>query len=217
MSDSLVLTCSVVIALRRQLDVDLLEKQISRLPPLNVVQATTDPLLARRYCEEHPVSLLIVDAGYPKNHSFEIAEEVVSNKSVRQVLILDDAHYTFRSKAAAKLTVAYASRNFPLEHLSERILRLAMDGRLRPSRMNGLIEQGSHRRVDSPNGERLSRREVEVLMLLAEGCSVRQCAEILHLSSSTVDNHKSHLMKKLEVHKATEIVRFAIRTGLVDA
>ncbi len=61
----------------------------------------------------------------------------------------------------------------------------------------------------------LSSRERQVMRLLAEGRSVRQCATELGLSHSTIDNHKSRLMKKLGIHKASELTYRAIRDGLI--
>jgi DNA-binding NarL/FixJ family response regulator len=61
----------------------------------------------------------------------------------------------------------------------------------------------------------LSPREREVMRLLAEGRSVRQCAERLGLSESTIDNHKTRLMKKLGLHKSSELTCQAIREGLI--
>jgi DNA-binding NarL/FixJ family response regulator len=56
---------------------------------------------------------------------------------------------------------------------------------------------------------------VDVLLLLAQGLSVRECAERLGLACPTVDNHKSRLMRRLEVHKVTDLLRIAFREGLV--
>jgi DNA-binding NarL/FixJ family response regulator len=61
----------------------------------------------------------------------------------------------------------------------------------------------------------LSARERQVMQLLAEGRSVAQCAEALGLSHSTVDNHKSRIMKKLGIHKASELTVRAIQEGLI--
>lgn len=70
---------------------------------------------------------------------------------------------------------------------------------------------------DQPSVATLTARELEVLKLLALGNSVRECARELHLSESTIDNHKTRLMKKLQVHKLTELTHIAIRDGLVPA
>lgn len=61
----------------------------------------------------------------------------------------------------------------------------------------------------------LSQREQQVMRLLAEGRTVKQCAEMLGLSESTIDNHKSRLMKKLGIHKSSELAVRAIRDGLL--
>lgn len=62
----------------------------------------------------------------------------------------------------------------------------------------------------------MTPREIEVLKLVALGHSVKDCAELLDLAPSTVDNHKARLMKKLGVHKALDLTRLAIREGLVN-
>jgi DNA-binding NarL/FixJ family response regulator len=61
----------------------------------------------------------------------------------------------------------------------------------------------------------LSTRERQVMRLLAMGRSVQQCATELGLSHSTIDNHKARLMKKLDIHKASELTFRAIRDGLI--
>ena len=64
--------------------------------------------------------------------------------------------------------------------------------------------------------EKLTPRELEVLLHLADGLSVKRCAERMHLSESTVDNHKSRLMRKLDVHSVVELVRLAGHEGLLQ-
>jgi len=58
-------------------------------------------------------------------------------------------------------------------------------------------------------------RELEVLRLIAAGHSVKECAKLLGRSTSTIDNHKARLMKKLNCHRLVELTRLAIREGLV--
>jgi DNA-binding NarL/FixJ family response regulator len=62
---------------------------------------------------------------------------------------------------------------------------------------------------------RLTEREREVLHLLIEGKTNAQVAGILYISPKTVDNHRTHLMEKLGVHSAAELLRFAARHGLL--
>jgi DNA-binding NarL/FixJ family response regulator len=58
-------------------------------------------------------------------------------------------------------------------------------------------------------------KEHSILPSPPAGRSVRDCAHQLHLSESTIDNHKTRLMKKLQIHKVTELTHVAIRDGLI--
>ena len=62
----------------------------------------------------------------------------------------------------------------------------------------------------------LTDREREVLQLIAEGFSSKEIAGMLGVSLKTVDSHRSNLMEKLDIHKVSGLVRFAIRAGLVE-
>ncbi|MCH8840108.1 MAG: response regulator transcription factor [Planctomycetes bacterium] len=85
-----------------------------------------------------------------------------------------------------------------------------------PSPTNGLIQSGRRIRFDHPITAELSDRELEVMLLLAEGQSVRECARFMQLAESTVENHKFRMMRKLGVHRFTDVLRLAIRTGLIS-
>ena len=62
----------------------------------------------------------------------------------------------------------------------------------------------------------LTPREEEILILLAEGASVKEIAGKLFISSKTVENHRSKIMRKLELHSTVDLVRFAAKHGLID-
>lgn len=87
-----------------------------------------------------------------------------------------------------------------------------------PSALKGLVRQ----HISQPTGlksgyELLSDREREVLVLLAEGESLKDIATRLDLSVKTVDAHKTNLMRKLDLHDRSELIRYAIRKHLVEA
>jgi DNA-binding NarL/FixJ family response regulator len=62
----------------------------------------------------------------------------------------------------------------------------------------------------------LTSREREVLQLIAEGKTNKEIAQDLHLSVYTVDSHRGRIMEKLNLHSAGELIRFAIRNGLIQ-
>jgi two-component system response regulator NreC len=67
------------------------------------------------------------------------------------------------------------------------------------------------------SGDALSSREREVLQLVAEGQTTREIAEILHLSTKTVDSHREHIMEKLGIRNIAGLTKYAIREGLTSA
>ena len=75
------------------------------------------------------------------------------------------------------------------------------------------FQQGSQARKE---GDELSVREREVLQLVAEGHGNQSIARKLTLSVKTVEAHKSHICQKLGVRGRTELIKYAIRKGLID-
>jgi DNA-binding NarL/FixJ family response regulator len=65
--------------------------------------------------------------------------------------------------------------------------------------------------------DQLTTREREVLQLIAEGRSTREIAELLHISTKTVETHRAHLMDKLDTHSTAELTQYAIRKGVIRA
>lgn len=66
-----------------------------------------------------------------------------------------------------------------------------------------------------PPTEQLTPRQIEVLRLVAQGFSTKEIARTLDLSVKTVDTHRTSLMKQLDIHEVTGLVRYAIRTGMI--
>jgi DNA-binding NarL/FixJ family response regulator len=75
--------------------------------------------------------------------------------------------------------------------------------------------KGRPERVEQLQNRSLSPREREVLISIGQGLANKEIAERLHLSVRTVEKHRQRMMNKLGIHKATELVKFAITQGLV--
>ncbi|HEY2018530.1 MAG TPA: response regulator transcription factor [Bryobacteraceae bacterium] len=85
---------------------------------------------------------------------------------------------------------------------------------LSPAVSNAVLDD-YRRHVTNPI-DLLSSREREVLQMLAEGKTNKEIAVVLNLSVYTVDAHRGRIMEKLNVHSINELVRFAVRNGLID-
>ena len=88
------------------------------------------------------------------------------------------------------------------------------EGYLSPAVSNAVLDD-YRKHVTNPI-DMLSSREREVLQMLAEGKTNKEIAVVLNLSVYTVDAHRGRIMEKLNVHSINELVRFAVRNGLVD-
>jgi two-component system invasion response regulator UvrY len=135
-------------------------------------------------------------------------------------VVLDDRFLPVRLRDAVQAGASgYWTVADPFEALAEALEQVAVgESAFCPAAAPYVSRQGESVRYAPPANEfgmsRISPREMEVLLLLAQGLSVKECADKLDLAPNTVDNHKARLMKRLEVRKVTDLVRIAFREGL---
>jgi len=123
---------------------------------------------------------------------------------VEEVIRSGAAGYVAKSAASSDLLAAIDAVRQGASYLSPAIAQQFVDAIARPGE-------------GAPSGVALlSDREREVLQLIAEGLSSKEIAAMLGISLKTVDSHRSNLMEKLDIHKISGLVRFAIRAGLVE-
>lgn len=89
---------------------------------------------------------------------------------------------------------------------------------LEPERMVQFIEHCALkvRQAEEKAGDLLTDREIQVLRLLAEGYTVKKAASLLELSPKTVDTHKANLMRKINVHHRTDLIKYALRKKIIS-
>ena len=127
-----------------------------------------------------------------------------SRTYVEEVLRAGALGYVVKSSAASELLHAIDAVKMGQSYLSPVITQQVVDAIVRPDDA-------------APSGvSMLTDREREVLQLIAEALSSKEIAHVLGISLKTVDSHRSNLMEKLDIHKVSGLVRFAIRAGLVE-
>jgi len=164
-------------------------------------------------------NVVLCDIGLPGMSGIEATREIRRLCPQTQVLILtahDNEEYFFQTLKAG--AVGYVLKKAAASDLIAAI-EAASRGEpyLYPSVARLLVSDYLQRAPERETFEPLSDREREVLRLVAEGKTNRQIADTLFLSIKTVQTHRDHIMKKLRMHDRTELVKYAIRKGLIEA
>ncbi|MBA2240987.1 MAG: response regulator transcription factor [Solirubrobacterales bacterium] len=185
-------------------------------PDVEVVGEASDGAAARDVAIRERPDLAILDVKMPKLTGLQATREIREQVPSVSVLILsmyDDERYLFEAlKAGASGYVLKAQADTDLLDAVRAVER--GEPFLTPEAQRALIKdvlgEGAHRT------DELTPREEEVVKLVAEAHTNREIAEILHLSEKTVENHRSNAMRKLGMRDRVELVRYAIRRGLID-
>lgn len=159
--------------------------------------------------------LVILDVSMPELNGIEATRRIVEQVPRTRVLALsmhrDGVYVREMLRAGAK---GYLLKDADDEALIDAVQAVARgDAYLSPSVADSVLTD-YRRHVTNPL-DLLSTREREVLQLISEGRTNKDIAQLLSLSVHTVDSHRSRLMEKLNLNSTGELVRFAIRNGLV--
>ena len=191
-----------------------LEQLINRQPDLIVCGEAGNPNEAFDQLAKKP-DLLLTDLTLPGRGGIEFIKDLNvlhPDLSILVVSMHDEVVYAERClRAGAR---GYIMKESGSENLLIAIRRV-LEGQpyLSPMMSDRVLNSLSARKPrgsDSPI-QALSDREFEVFQLIGQGKSTREIAEQLHLSSKTVDVHRTHIREKLELKDATALARYAIR------
>lgn len=161
--------------------------------------------------------LCILDVGMPRMTGLQAAREIRSHLPGARVLMLsmhDDERYLFEAlKAGASGYVLKREADQDLVGAVRAVGR--GDAFLTNAAERSLVRQWMDEGSEGP-AIPLTPREEEVVKLIAEAHTNAQIAEILHLAEKTVESHRANVLRKLGMRDRVELVRYAIRRGLVE-
>ena len=176
---------------------------------------------AVRLALELQPEVAILDIGMPLLNGIEAARQIARRLPDTKILILsmhaDEAYiiqaleagakgYLLKDTADADLLGAVTAVIRGKSFFSPAVARVMLDDYVRRLRDRGIVD-----RYDT-----LSEREREIFQLIAEGKTNKEIAEILGVSPSTIETLRGHIMEKLDVHSAVEMVLYAVRKGIIS-
>lgn len=162
--------------------------------------------------------VLLLDINMPKMNGLEVLQQIKEKKDKVKVLILT-IHNEVEYLAKA---VEIGVDGYVLKDSESALLKKAIycvyngETFIQPELAPKLKERTEQRNFNKNTGDSLTKREIEVLKLLAEGLYNKEIAYTLEISEKTVKNHVSNIFKKINVSDRTQAAVYAIKNNIVD-
>lgn len=199
-------------------------------PMFNVVAEGGDGNIASELVREHNPDVVLMDINMPEVNGVEATADLIKEFPDINVIILsihdDESYVTHALKTGAK---GYLLKEMDADSLIEAIKVVSEGGSyLHPRVTHNLVQEYRRLAEESASDIRsggiefqkplhlLTKRECQVLQLLAEGNSNRSISELLFISEKTVKNHVSNILQKMKVNDRTQAVVAAIKNGWVE-
>ena len=194
---------------------------LEQVPNVEVVAEANDGRDALRLIHEHQPDIVFMDVTMQGLNGLDATAQITktcpgvqvimlsmhkNEEYVSQALRVGAAGYLLKDAATTELELAVQAVARGETYLSPAVSKHVVDRYLQ--RVNNTAERASE-------STRLTVRQREILQLIAEGHTTKQIAGLLHLSTKTVETHRSQLMDRLGIRHIAGLVRYAVRVGLV--
>jgi DNA-binding NarL/FixJ family response regulator len=173
--------------------------------------------------EQLKPNIVILDISMPDLNGVDAAKRIKKASPDTEVLIFS-AHY---SDQLIREILDAGVRGYIVKSDSDRDLVIAVESlakkkpfftsRATEVMLSSFSEGGPKPDASEPLRDRLTTREREIVQLLAEGKSSKEVASSLNISVKTAETHRANIMRKLQIHTVSELVRYAIRNQIVEA
>jgi DNA-binding NarL/FixJ family response regulator len=187
---------------------------LNQEPDMEVIGEAGSGADALRAVNELKPDVIVLDVAMPEMNGVEVTRRIMESDPEARVIMLSmhkDAVYV-------RETLRAGARGYLLKDSIDHDLLRAVravargEGFLSPEVSRTVLDE--YQRTEDPF-DSLTAREREVLQMLAEGKVAKEIATALDVSVYTVDAHRGRIMKKLGLHSSTELVRYAMRKGLI--
>ncbi len=192
-------------------------------PGLEVVGEASNGREAVEKATATKPDVVVLDIGMPELNGLEATRRIVKAAPRTEVLILT----VYETEEVIREVLRAGARGYVLKSDAGRLLLSAIESvsahkpfftsRVSELVLAGFLSGDVRNESSEPPGTPLTPREREVLQLLAEGRTNKEVAAALGIGLKTVETHRMNLMAKLGLHSVVDLVRYAIRNGIVAA
>ena len=189
-------------------------------PDIEIVGEASNASDAITFAQELRPDVVLMDVGMPGLSSFEATRQIRKQRPETRVIFLsmyDDEDYLTESVEIG--ASGYILKESPADQLVSAIREVHRGGNyLSPRLLARLVDDfrvQNRSSLRQPRFGTLTKREREIMKLLAEGKSVKEAATEFNLSVKTVEAHKFNLMRKLDIHNKAQLVQYAIQKKVI--
>jgi DNA-binding NarL/FixJ family response regulator len=164
----------------------------------------------------------VVDVGMPEPDGIEVTRQIRESVPKTKVLVLtmNESEYTIR-RALDAGAQGYLLKSDLTDSLSKAVETIVTGKRSLAPKVSEIVlegflkTEGRHQSVERKD-TRTTRRETEIIRLLAAGKTNKEIATLLQINIRTVETHRSRIMLKLGVHSLAELIHYALRCGIAS-
>ncbi|MEA2232043.1 MAG: hypothetical protein QOD83_1859 [Solirubrobacteraceae bacterium] len=190
---------------------------LGRQPDMEVIAEASDGVEAVQMALRVRPDICVMDVAMPRMTGLQATVEIRAHAPEVSVLVLsmhDDERYLFEALQAG--AAGYVLKREADQALVEAVRAVSRGEPFMTNAAEASLVREWMADESSGPAEPLTSREREVLKLIAEAFTNREIGEILHLAEKTVESHRANLMRKLGMRDRVELVRYAIRRGLIE-
>ncbi|MGC4235286.1 MAG: response regulator transcription factor [Niabella sp.] len=215
----------VLIVDDQQIIIDGLCSLLTDAPEIDIAGGCSNPLLLMDIVEEHKPDVILMDLNMPIKDGIECIKEILESYPEQKILMLTGYDDIALIREALKQgATGYVLKNIGKEELIAAVKTVAtgakfLDQQVQDKIIQSFTDEAQPGKMDASSASGmqglLSKREQEVLKMIAEGKKSAEIAALLFISTNTVDTHRKNILAKCEVKNTAELISFANKNGLI--
>lgn len=198
---------------------DMIAQIILNEPGFEVVVESGNGKDAYDLCLKAKPDLMVLDIMLPGLNGAELLRRIARHLPNCRVLVFSGYQDSILLRELLEAGAhGFIGKSAPLLELQKGLRIVASGGTYFSPEISEILRQVMKNPEDASNPvvHKLTAREREILQLIAESNSTKEIASFLSISVKTAENHRTNLMKKLDLHKVASLTRFAIEYGLIE-
>ncbi|OYT13986.1 MAG: DNA-binding response regulator [Bacteroidetes bacterium 4572_114] len=214
------MSIKVIVADDHQLFREGLVNMLSDSPEIEIVAQAENGKVAIAKANKFYPDVVLMDIGMPVMNGVEATAHLIKHYPDIKIIALSmhsDKHYIKGMLEAGAF--GYLFKNCNYQQLIEAI-KIVYSGKkyLSDEITEVLIHDylGKEKKAPEVEHPKLTKREAEILQLLAEGKAIREISELLFVSIKTVGTHKQHILEKLNLKTTTDLIKYSLKKGIIS-